>query len=126
MATKLLRLIEYISPFGKKKTQWWAAGIIPAFALFAVASCNRVEPEAPAHLKLDSALTLPVSELSVPVYYPVQDLEDMVNEKLGAKIIEANVANNDKEDSLMLTVSRFKPVTISYDGDRGIQYTVPI
>src|SRR6478735_8382514 len=91
-----------------------------------MSACNTISPEAPARTMLDSTLVIPPSELSVPVYYPVQELEDMVNEKLAAKIIEAKLAINQKEDSLFLSISRFKPVTIEYNGDRGITYSLPV
>lgn len=94
-------------------------------AVLAIA-CETVTPEAPARTNLDSTLVVPTSVLNVPVYYPVQELEDMVNEKLAAKIIEAKLAINQKDDSLFLSISRFKPVNIEYNGDRGITYSLPV
>lgn len=91
-----------------------------------VSACHTIAPEAPARTTLDSALVVPTSELNVPVYYPVQELEDMINEKLVDKIIEARLAINEKDDSLFLSISRFKPVTIEYNGDRGISYSLPV
>jgi hypothetical protein len=47
---------------------------------------------------LGSTLTLPGSEVIVPIYHPTQELEDMANEKLGAeKIIEEKLAISEKE-----------------------------
>src|SRR5690349_10970365 len=102
-------------------TQLW----IVLVAVLAIA-CDTIAPEAPARTNLDSTLVVPTSVLNVPVYYPVQELEDMVNEKLAAKIIEAKLAINQKDDSLFLSISRFKPVNIEYNGDRGITYSLPV
>jgi hypothetical protein len=89
-------------------------------------SCNKISPEAPARILLDSTLLIPVSELNVPVFYPVQELEDMANEKLGTKVIEAHLAINQKEDSLHLSISKFQPLRIVYDGNRGLTYSLPV
>jgi len=67
-----------------------------------------------------------MSELSVPVYYPLADLEALANKKLNNKIIEANIAINQKDDSLFLSIARFKPIKLDYDGDRGITYSLPV
>ena len=97
------------------------------FISSAFISCNKIKVPAPERIKLDSTLVLPVSELNVPVYYPLQELENMINDKLAGKIIEAKLAvDKKKKDSLFLSISRYKPVTLDYDGDHGITYTVPI
>src|SRR5688572_25250379 len=83
--------------------------------------------EPPRASTLDSTLQVPESELSVPIFYPLADLEALVNGKLDGKIIEANIAIDEKKrDSLFLTISRFKPVDIDYDGTRGITCSVPL
>ena len=89
-------------------------------------SCNTISPPAPARIQLDSTLQIPTSELNVPIYYPVQELENMVNEKLNGKIIEAQLPVNQKDDSISLSISRFQPINLSYDGDRGLTYVVPV
>ncbi|HEY3406121.1 MAG TPA: DUF4403 family protein [Ohtaekwangia sp.] len=89
-------------------------------------TCKPITPEAPARTQLDSTLVPPLSELNVPVYYPINELEAMVNEKLNARIIEAKLAISQKDDSLFLSIARFKPVTIVYNGDRGISYSIPL
>lgn len=89
-------------------------------------SCSRVAPNAPERTLLDSTLQIPVSELSVPVYYPLADLEALANEKLNNKIIETRIPINDKNDSLYLSISRFRPIQLDYDGDRGITYSLPV
>lgn len=91
-----------------------------------LSSCNKITPPAPARIQLDSTLQIPVSELNVPIYYPVQELENMVNEKLNGKIIEADLPINQKEDSIHLSISRFQPITLSYDGDRSLTYILPV
>jgi hypothetical protein len=85
-----------------------------------------VAPEAPARTTLDSTLQVPESELAVPVFYPLADLENLVNEKLENRIIDAKMAINEKDDSLFLSVSRFKPVEIEYDAVRGITLSLPV
>src|SRR5262245_17132347 len=73
-------------------------------------SCSKIAPPAPERSMLDSTLVTPVSQLHVPVFIPVQDLEDMANEKLDGKIIEANLPISKGDDSLFLNVSRFRPL----------------
>ncbi|MBX2964420.1 MAG: DUF4403 family protein [Cyclobacteriaceae bacterium] len=89
-------------------------------------SCKRNVVPAPERIALDSTLISPVSELHVPVYFPIQELENMVNDKLKEKVIEADIAINDKEDSIFLAISKFQPIRLSYDGERGLTYTVPV
>lgn len=100
--------------------------LLIGLAALSLQSCSRVAPKAPERTQLDSTLQIPVSELSVPVYYPLADLEALANEKLGGKIIEANIPINQKEDSLFLAISRFQPIKLEYDGDRGITYSLPV
>jgi len=100
--------------------------VYAAVLMFLFNQCNRIKPPAPERTQLDSTLLVPVSELSVPIFYPIQDIEDLANEKLGAKIIEAGVAISDKNDSLFLSIAKFKPIRITYDGDRGLTYQLPI
>ncbi len=117
---------------GNKKKQSRAkrlsmkAIVLHALLIFIIFSCNRIEPKAPEHIQLDSTLTVPNTMVSVPIFYPVQELEDMANEKLASKIFDVKMSINDKNDSLFLTLSRFKPITLKYDGDRGVTYTLPI
>ncbi len=96
--------------------------------LVLITSCSKVKTSAlaPEPIQLDSTLVVPVSELNVPIYFPVQELENMANEKLANKIIEAHLSINQKEDSLHLSVSRFQPIELEYDGDHGITYKLPI
>ncbi len=98
--------------------------IILAFAT--TQSCKKIEPLAPARIQLDSTLTVPVTELTVPVYFPVKELENMANEKLNNKIIEAKLNVGQKSDTLYLSISRFQPIRMTYDGDRGITYALPV
>src|SRR5262245_51639795 len=89
-------------------------------------ACKNVSAPAPERLQLDSALAIPVSELHVPIYFPVKELEDMANEKLQDRIIQAHVSIGKNDDSLHLSISRFRPLTLKYDGDHGITYSLPI
>jgi hypothetical protein len=73
---------------------------IPLLTIFY--GCNRVAPEAPKRTTLDSTLQVSESELAVPVFYPLADLENLVNEKLANRIIDAKMAINEKNDSLFL------------------------
>lgn len=50
--------------------------------LIGLGACERMPSEESRRIQLDSTLVIPQSELAVPVFYPVQELEDMVNEKL--------------------------------------------
>jgi hypothetical protein len=94
--------------------------------IFLFFSCSKINPPAPERTMLDSTLEIPLSELNVPISYPIQALEDMANEKLNEKIIEANIPISKGDDSLFLTISRFQPLNIEYDGDRGITYKLPV
>lgn len=90
------------------------------------AGCSRVKAPAPPHTTIDSSLVVPVSSLNVPVYYVISDVEEMVNEKIGNQPKEAHVAINPKGDSLHLTITKFEPVTIEYDGKRSLTCRVPV
>lgn len=105
---------------------WYSLLAFTCILILTLDSCTTFSPEAPARSQLDSTLVAPESELNVPVYFPVQELEDMANEKLAAKIIEANVAISEKNDTIYLSISRFEPLRLAYDGDRGITYTLPV
>lgn len=91
-----------------------------------LASCTKINPEGPARSQLDSILVVPASELSVPVYFPLKELEDVANEKLASKIIESAVAISENNDTLYLSISRFERIRLAYDGDRGITYILPV
>lgn len=93
-------------------------------ALFA--GCTRIKPEAPARTHVDSTLSIPLSELNVPVFIPLADLERMANAKLKAKVFETRVPLSKNNDTLELAISRFKPIALSYNGKRGITYSLPI
>jgi hypothetical protein len=104
---------------------------IPTFFLLissaVMIGCTKAVPTAaPERIQLDSTLAAPISELIVPIMYPVQELEDMANEKLNGKIIEARLAISKGNDSLFLSISRFKPLELWYDGDRGLTYKIPV
>lgn len=94
--------------------------------LLLAAGCSRVKAPAPPRTTLDSTLVIPVSTLNVPVYYVIADVEEMVNEKIGNQPKEAHVAINPKGDSLHLTITKFEPVTIQYDGKRSLTFRVPV
>jgi hypothetical protein len=99
----------------------------PVIFILVNACSPAAKTEAPRASTLDSTLQVPESELSVPIFYPLADLEALVNGKLENKIIEANIAIDEKKrDSLFLTITRFKPVDIDYDGTRGITCSVPL
>jgi len=89
-------------------------------------SCSRIAPEAPARTNLDSTLVVQGSVLNVPVYYPVKELENMINAKLDERIIDARLPISKGNDSLFLSISRFEPVTLAYDGAHGLTYTLPV
>lgn len=91
-----------------------------------LAGCSRVKAPAPPRTTLDSTLAVPVSTLNVPVYYVIQDVEDLVNEKIGNQAREARVAINPKGDSLFLTIQRFEPVDIRYNGIRTLSFRIPL
>ena len=89
-------------------------------------SCSRIKAPAPPHTTVDSTLVVPVSTLNVPVYYVIADVEAMANEKIGSAPKEANIALNKKGDSLFLTIARYEPVSIRYDGIRSLTCRVPV
>ncbi len=91
-----------------------------------LSGCSRIKAPAPARTKLDSTLTVPLSTLNVPVFYVIADVEAMVNEKIGNQPREAHVAINPKRDSLHLTITKYEPVTIRYDGRTSLTIRVPV
>lgn len=95
--------------------------------LVVLSACSKIKPTAPERIQLDSTLVAPGSELNVPIHYPVQELENLANEKLANKIIDIQLALlGGKNDSLYLSISRFQPIEISYDSIRGITYSLPV
>ena len=56
-------------------------------------SCRHIEAPEPPQTQLDSVLTLPISELNVPISYSIRELEKLLNQKLEIKIIEAPIAD---------------------------------
>jgi hypothetical protein len=91
-----------------------------------LSSCARVVAPAPPRTTIDSTLVVPVSTLNVPVYYLIADIEELANKKIGSEPKEARVKVNPKGDSLFLTITRYEPVTIKYDGKRSLTCRVPI
>lgn len=88
--------------------------------------CRNIEAPGPVRTRLDSTLVEPTSQLNVPVFYPIQELEKLLNDKLENKIIEAPIALNQKSDSLFLTISKFTTVSLDYDGDHTFTYQLPL
>ncbi|MFN5169877.1 MAG: DUF4403 family protein [Cyclobacteriaceae bacterium] len=88
--------------------------------------CSRVAPPAPERTQVDSVLQVGLSHLNIPVFFPVRELEKIANEKLQARIFEAHVPISKKNDTVDLAISRFKPLSLAYDGKRGITYVVPL
>ena len=64
----------------------------PVLFIFVSACSPTATSEPPKTSTLDSTLQVPDSELSVPIFYPLADLEALVNGKLEKKIIEAKIA----------------------------------
>ncbi len=89
-------------------------------------SCKTIEAPEPLKTQLDSVLTVPISDITVPISYPIKELEAMLNQKLDNKVFEAPIAMNQKGDSLFLVINRFKPVTINYNGGSQLTYQVPL
>lgn len=89
-------------------------------------SCSRIKAPAPARTLLDSTLVVPVSTLNVPVYYLMADLEELANEKVGTNPHEVRMAINPKGDSLFLTINKFQPISVTYDGMRSLTLRIPL
>lgn len=101
--------------------------LFPAGLFVGLSACTKIQPPAPERIQLDSTLVVPGSELNVPVHYPVKELEKLANEKLNNRIIEVKMPLlGGKNDSLFLSISRFQPIKLRYDGIRGITYSLPI
>ncbi len=99
--------------------------ISPALLACTLTSCTTIKAPAPERISLDSTLSVPTSELNVPIFYPVAELENMANEKLNSKVIDANIPISKGDDTLHLSISRFRSIKLTYDGDRGLTYSLP-
>jgi hypothetical protein len=120
-----LSMEELSSNQFKRFLKFFQKGVFVLLLAAMFIGCRINAPEPPRSL-VDSILTAPVSNLNVPIFYPIRELEQLLNERLENKIIEAPIAINQKGDSIFLTISKFKAVILKYDGDHSLTYQLPL
>lgn len=109
------------------KTIWRLTKVLWVVPLtWLLVTCRNIEAPGPAESRLDSLLSVPESKLSVPIFYPIVELQQLLNEKLEDRIIDAPIAINQKGDSLFLSISKFQSATLKYDGDHSLTYQLPL
>jgi hypothetical protein len=99
---------------------------IPLLIILLATACKHVSPPEPDRSHLDSLLSIPVSELNIPVSYPVKEIENLINEKLNGKIIESRIPMNQKGDSVLLNITKLNRIKLSYDGNKGLTFKIPL
>jgi len=90
----------------------FCVAIIAALALW---RCDRVKPEPPKPTTLETELVPPHSTIVIPVYYHVDSLEAIINNKVRGTFLKKWVLLNDKGDSLYLEMTRTGHVNIDWD-----------
>ena len=77
-------------------------------------SCEKIEPEGPAQTLTDTTLVAPISTLTIPVSYDVQNLENLVNKKLEGVFFKKWLKLNNDGDSLFLELERTSRTNLSW------------
>lgn len=90
------------------------AGSAAAWWYYRVSSPS-VKPIAPVRSQLDSILQVPMSTLSIPLRFSLQNLEIAANKRLSGKFLDERIAVGDKKkDSIYLTLERFDKVKLGW------------
>ncbi len=89
------------------------------------ASCEKLDPEGPAETLSDTTLVAPISTLTIPVSYDVQNLEGLVNDKLQGVFFKKWLKLNSGGDSLFLELERTSRANLSW-ANTALQISFPI
>jgi hypothetical protein len=90
-----------------------------------VLSCEKLDPEGPAQTLRDTTLIAPISTLTIPISYDVQNLEGLVNSKLEGVFFKKWLKLNSGGDSLFLELERTSRANLSW-GNSALQTRFPI
>lgn len=78
-------------------------------------SSPAIKPIAPERSQLDSVLQVPLSTVSIPLRFSLQNLEIAANKKLSGKFLDERIAIGDKKkDSIYLALERFDKVKLGW------------
>lgn len=75
---------------------------------------KQVDPIAPVRTKLDSTLSVPLSELIFPVNFEVRELNDLLNTAISGKFFSAALNVNERGDIVELDVSKSAALEINW------------
>jgi hypothetical protein len=93
-----------------------------AMLLGLASSCNRVEPHRPELIAVQGDLAHPVSNLSLPVLLNLEEVEDLVNQKLNGEIYRDGSFEG---DNLVMTISKIGRIEVNLVGNR-LYYRLPL
>ncbi|MBL0740275.1 DUF4403 family protein [Chryseolinea lacunae] len=102
-----------------------AIGIICLLSFVFFSRCERVKPEPPKPTMLDTTLTPPLSTVVIPVYYHVDSLEAIINNKVKGTFLKKWMVMNPKGDSLYLEMSRTGHLDIEWNKN-ALSCTFPL
>lgn len=95
-----------------------------ALALLTFSSCSstKIVSESPDKVTLTPKYERKLSNINIPLVFPVKQLEELANRQLGIVLYKDD---NPDDDHVAITVSRTGPVVINAENDQ-LTYTVPI
>jgi hypothetical protein len=99
--------------------------ILIVFALITFPACKKVKPVQPPETTSDTLIQPPLSVVYVPVQYRVSAFEKLINEKVQGTFVDKWINLGDKGDSLHISVSRIRPITLKRD-NRTLLFVVPL
>ncbi len=76
-------------------------------------SCKKIKTEAPERTTVDSKLTPPISQLTIPLSFSLDKVEALINEKLEGTFLKKTVPVN-TNDSLYFELTKQQPVVLSW------------
>jgi len=85
-----------------------------ALLLMVIFACDRVRPEAPEPITLDSTLVIPLSTVNIPIRYHVDSLENTINSKVKGTFLKQWVQVNEQGDSLYIELSKKSKIEIEW------------
>ena len=90
-----------------------------------VFSCKKIKPEPPPASTLDTLLQPDLSVIYIPVQYKVSGFQELINKKIKGKFINKWINISDKGDSLHISVSKLREITLKRE-DSTLIIVVPL